>query len=346
MNFNETHFQYLKSVWNRNNYYFSPPMNHIDYWIDYISNRNDEKDIKKIKQSLDYLFNEGFLIKEIFLKSLQKNTNQHTFVIPFSFCTIFDYLKFNHLLTEEEISLNSLLTGTDLFIKSYCKKKYRFHSEQQINLLLSFDVNEERLNKVLDLYGQIRGTYTLDLSEQKKLLKIFNSYAGDFIKSLSNDKQRVIFQKLDTLCSGINNKTHNEIEFQIKEEFSFRFVISISNALKDHYAIFNNMKSIIEVVLEKIKEIDFTEILFKEINSQSSIGPLQFQYAFFSPDKACIEKYSTYFQEFNAILTQDALNKNLNNDHYYVDLFQKICLKKKLSDNLEPKNTTTKSVKI
>lgn len=344
MQFNQEQSLFIYQIWKP--YYSIKDSLTLEKILDDFSYKNDEKDIKKIRSTLDFFSKEGIEFKSLILDYFEKHTNKYTSAIPFSYCILFDYLYKNKLISLEEIPLERILDGTDSFIKSHCKRKNRFHFEHQINLILSFDANEYNINKILDLYSQIRGTYQLDLPEQKKLLKNFNAYAGSFVKTLSADIQKSIFNKLDIICSGINNQLTNEIDSELKEEFSFRFIISISNTLKDNYFIFNNVKSIVEVVIERIKDDNISQILFKEINTQSSIGSLKFQYAFFSEDKSCIKKYSSYFREFNDILTQDAMNKNLKKDDYYVDLFNKICLKNKLSEQFPEKSQSDKKLKI
>lgn len=343
MQFTKEQCDFLYQTWKP---YYKNSNVTLESLLDDFSYKNDEKDIKKIRSTLDFLTREGIEFQSLILDNFEKHTNTHNSSVPFSYCILFDYLYKNKLISLAEIPLERTLNYTDSFIKIHNKQKNRFHFEHQINLILSFEANEYNINKILDLYSQIRETYQLGLPEQKKLLKTFNSYSSHFIKSLSDDKQKAIFNKLDVICSGINNTLSQEVDSELKEEFSFRFIISVSNTMKDNFVTFNNLKSIIEVVIEKIKDEQISEILFKELNTQSSLGSLKFQYAFFSQDKTCIDKYSAYFKEFNAILTQDVLNKSLGKDVHYVDVFNKICLKKKLSDKLEPKNTTTKSVKI
>lgn len=312
-------------------------------WIDFIVKKNDEQDIKKINATLTYLTQLGIDFKDDVTRIFNANKNPNNLLPSFSFCTIFNYLKTQKLIKDEEIPVDNILNGVDQYMS---RNRSRYHREHQIKFLFLFEPNEILIHKLLDFYTDIHQNYTIDLPEQKKILKNFNHYASNFLKTLDSDKQSDILKRLDFICSGLNNENVKDIVSQEEQEFSFRFIISVNNALPKAAVQFNELKSIMEVIVEKIKDERFTEVLFKEINTQTKLGVLKFQYAFFSQDKDCIETYKNHFKEFNAIVVNDALNKSLGKDLHYIDLFEKLCFKNKLMNKLEEKQTTIKKVKI
>ena len=78
--------------------------------------------------------------------------------------------------------------------------------------------------------------------------------------------------------------------------------MSVSNSLNNAIKKFVNIKSIFEVIVEQISDNEISDILFKEINNQTKLGVLSFQYVFFSQNKECIDKYQSYFNDFNHII--------------------------------------------
>lgn len=315
----------------------------VESWLSYLSVRNDEKNIKKINSTLLFLHKNGFEIKDKILAMYNSQVNSNNLLPQFSFVSMFSFLKTYNLAKDEEIPIENILTGID-----NRWKKSRFHRDNQIKFLLLFSPSEERVNKLLDCYEFLKNEYTLDLSDQKRLLKTFNSYASVFVKTLEDSKQEVIMQRLDNICMGLNNEDvkNNDISFVQEEEYSFRFMVAVNNQMNDSMGRFNQLKSKYEVIIENLKDESISEVVFKEINNKANFGVLKFQYAFFSHDKNCINQYSQYFKEFNDIIANDILSNNLGKDTYYVDVFKKIAFKNKLLDKYEEKNTAQKTLKI
>lgn len=340
----EQHDHLLK-IWRR--YYLSPDKT-VDSWLKKISYKSAEKDIKKINESLSYLLENNISFKDTFLTIYKSIHNPQGILPEFSFCTIFNFLKTHKLIEDTEIPIDHILNGI-----SKDDKKSRFHSEHQIKFILLFAPEERFVDHILLWYSEIHKNYDLDLQAQKKLLKIFNQYALHFVNTLDNDKQDSIFKKLDFLCSGLNNESVKDISIEHNEEYSFRFTLSVNNSLQTCNMHFTEIQHILNYVIDKMPKDDISNIFFKNLNTQPKLGLLKFQYVFFSNNKQCIDNYSQYFQEFNAILTEDILKPHSGNGphykngiEYYLELFNKICFKNKLFEKLELKNNSIKKFKL
>ena len=106
----------------------------------------------------------------------------------------------------------------------------------------------------------------------------------------------------DTIAREITEK--QEILDEISVEFGKEMIVDGKlNRKKMREYIFvdiNRVKKLNEIthppIIEKIKDDKISEILFKDINNQTKLGVLKFQYAFFSKDKECIDKYKDYFK--------------------------------------------------
>lgn len=339
INFTQENHTYLQNLWSP---LYSANQPTLDSWLGYLCARNDEKNIKKIHSTLLYLHKQGFEIKDKILDMYNSQVNSNNLLPRFSFVSMFSFLKSNNLIQDSEIPIDNILKGLEQYRSS------RFYKDNEIKFLLLFTPNEARLDKFLDCCEFLQKQYTLDLPEQKKLLKTFNTYASIFVKNLDNSKQEVIMKRLDNICAGLNNEEvkHKDINFVHEEEYSFRFTVAVNNQMNDSMGRFNQLKSKYEVIIEKINDERISEVLFKEINNKVNFGILKFQYAFFSVDKSCIDQYSQYFKEFNDIIANDILSNNLGKDTHYVDVFKKIAFKNRLLDKYEEKNTKNKTLKI
>lgn len=337
--FTHEHHLYLKNLWSP---LYSANQETVDSWLQYLCGRNDEKNIKKIHTTLLYLHRQGFEIKDKILAMYNTQMNSNNLLPRFSFVSMFSFLKTNNLIEDSEIPIDNILKGLDEY------KSSRFHKDNQIKFLLLFSANESHINKFLDCYEFLQKKWTLDLPEQKKLLKIFNNYASEFVKNLDNSKQEVIMKRLDNICAGLNNEEvkYKDISFVQEEEYSFRFTVAVNNQMNDSIGRFNQLKSKYEVVIAKITDERISEVSFKEINNKVNFGILKFQYAFFSLDKNCIDTYSQYFKEFNEIIAHDILSNNLGKDTHYVDVFKKIAFKNRLLEKYEEKDVKNKTLKI
>lgn len=345
MDLNQEQYEHLEKIWRRN--YLSTDKT-VDSWLKSISHQSAEKDIKKINETLSYLQQNNIPFKDKLLDIYNNFRNPHGILPQFSFCTIFNFLKTHNLIENNEIPIDHILNVVGRY-----DKKSRFHFENQIKLVLLLPPEERLIDHILVWYTEIHKNYELDLQAQKKILKIFTQYAGSFIKTLDNTKQDNIFQRLDFLCSGLNNKSVKDISIEHEEEYSFRFTLSVNNSIQTCNMHFMDLKNVLEYVIEKMPKDDISNIFFKNLNTQPKLGLLQFQYAFFSHNKQCIEKYSQYFKEFNTILTEDLLKAHSGNSpqykhgvEYYLELFNKLCFKNKLLDKLESKHTSVKTYKI
>lgn len=336
MNFTNEQLNTLKDFWK---YPYYPSQNNLSTWLNFISEKGDEKDIKKINSTLSYFNDLGIDFSYEILSLYQSKINANFLLPNFSYCTIFNFIKTHKLLKDEYIPFDNILNGS-------FSKVSRFHRENQIKLLLLFPPSENLINKLLSFYTEIHKSYTIELPEQKKILKTFNSYALPFVKNLNNEKQTAILKQIDFICSGLNNDTVKDISINHEEEFSFKFTLSVNNTLANAENIFNKMQNILFLVISKMPKKNISDIIFKELNSQKKLGLLQFKYAFFSNSKECINQYSDYFKEFNQILTNDSLTKSLKTADYYVEIFDKICFKNKLLNKFEEKNLQVKKTKI
>lgn len=338
--FTHEHHTHLQKLWSP---LYCANQENLDSWLHYLSVKNNEKNIKKIHASLDYLHKHGFEFKDKFLTMFHSQTNSNNLLPHFAFCSIFSFLKSHNLAEDSEIPIDNVLTGIHNEWGSS-----RFYKDSQIKFLLLFNPNEQRVNMLLDCYEYLQKNYTFDLSEQKRLLKTFNSYATDFIKTLDNLTQETLLNRLDNICAGLNNEEvkHKDISFVQDEEYSFRFVIAVNNQMNDSMGIFVKLKSKYDVIIEHINDDKISNIIFQEINNKSNFGVLKFQYAFFSYDKNCINQYSQHFKEFNDIIANDILSNNLGKDTHYVNVFEKITFKNKLLDKYEEKTVQNKPLKI
>lgn len=304
-------------------------------WLDFIYSKNSEQDIKNLNKTLDLFKEFNIEFKDEFLKTYYSQINANNILPKFSYLTIFTWLVKNHQISQDELPLNKIVDG----ILTYWKKS-RFHFEARINFIYSLKPTEYLIEKLFDSYNFIHQNYTIELQEQKKILKLFNQYASEFIKSLDSEKQKNIFTKLDFICSGINSST-KEIETTFKEEYSLRINQSISNQLKNANKIHSSHQEIYTFILNNINNSSF-DYHIRNINDLPKIGDLKFEITLFSSDKSLINTLKEQMIKLDDILTHDSTQKNLQNKEHYLNVFNKIAFSDKLLNNLEVKSSDKK----
>lgn len=341
--FTDEQYQQIRSMWKRN--YYPPSSHNIDEWITWLSHQRADKDIKPLNEALTYLHDNHIAFKDqmvdLFNTRIQIDPQRNSIFNMFAFCTIFKFIKKHNLATDSEIPLDYIIH------RPTTESVSRYYRENQIKLLVLFNPNEALVHKLLDFYTDIHRTYSIDLPEQKKIVNLFNSYAGHFVKTLGSEKQKEIFKKLDFICSGLNNESVKDVAIDQQQEYSFRFVISVNNSNLTCNMHFDTIKRSLAYVIDNIAKEQFSTFVFQDLNTNPKLGVLKAQYAFFSTDKEYIEQYNNYFKEFNELLVQDLTNKIANRGvEYYLELFNKICFKNKLLEKLPAKNNALKTHKI
>lgn len=139
---------------------------------------------------------------------------------------------------------------------------------------------------------------------------------------------------------------NNDISYQFHEEFSFKFGFTIKNTLAKSNSIYTELIRIFHKINENIHDKAISSILFKEVNNNSYVGDMVFQFVFFSKEQECISRYSHFFKEFNSILHNDIQQDSLKKEIDYIDIFNKISLKNKLKNSFPEKLTRTTLHKI
>ena len=86
MKLTETQSNTLKEIWK---YGYYPSDNELSSWLDWIASKGDDKDIKKINQSLKYFSENDILFKDDLIKLYNNKIKPNSILPNFSFCTIF-----------------------------------------------------------------------------------------------------------------------------------------------------------------------------------------------------------------------------------------------------------------